>query len=317
MYINKQDIINFNIRISSLDLDKQFKLTAVLSDRYTHGFPKKEMFTKFKYKYTEGIRPENLPYLDEFNYYYYTKPEISEKTQNNIEELTKLYELTKSIDSNTFDNHINTVIAIGKIAKFKDNLYKEIEKNIVINKKDELEKCLLSILTNYIEEEQIKLVINENMNLEIFDKLITIIYKKFPGLENMELKYKIVDLIKLAKWMVFAQEIKYLEDVEESNNFDSVMERVFRIYENKFIEDNVNLLEEYFENLNRVEENFLEFYKTVGLDRAIELVVSNIQNQDEKEIISNYLRDSASIEEPIQGMCASFDILENIFNIKN
>ncbi len=317
MYINKQDIINFNNRISLLDLDKQAKLKAVLEDRYTHGFPNKEIFTKFKYKYTEGIRPENLPYLDEFNYYYYTKPEICEKTQNNIEELTKLYELTKTIDSNTFDNHVNLVIAVGKIAKFKDNLYKEIEKNIVINKKDELERCLVYMLKNYIEEEQVKSVINENMNLGIFDKFVSIIYQKLPGLENIKLKYKIVDLIKLAKWMVFAQEIKYLEDIEESNNFDSVIERVIQIYSNKFIEDNVNLLEEYFQNLNIIEENFLEFYKTVGIDRAIELVVSNIQNPDEREIISNYLRDSASIEESIQGMHASFDILENIFNIKN
>ncbi len=317
MYINKQDIQNFNTRIESLDSTKKARLAAVLEDRYIHGFPKKELFTKFKYKYTEGIKPENLPYLDEFNYYYYTEPKICEKTKNNIGELTKLYELTKTIDSNTFDNHINTVIAIGKIAKFKDNLYKEIEKSIVINKKDELERCLIYMLNTYIEEEQIKSVINENMNFEIFDKFVSIIYKKFIGLENMKLKFKIVDLIKLAKWMVFAQEIKYLEDIEESHNFDSVMERVIQIYENKFVIDGVNLLEQYFENLNIIEENFLEFYKTVGIDRAIELVVSNIPNQDERDIISNYLRDSASIEESIQGMHASLDILENIFNIKN
>jgi len=311
MYINEQEVSEFFTRIK-LSENKD-KLTEILFNRYEYGFPNKVMFTKYKYNYSEGIKAENLPYLDEFNHYYYTKINLSPELTNTIGELKKLHGIIETINDKTFGNPRDLIISISKVSKIQYNLYKQIEKQVILDKLNELEKCLNHLLQNILTPEMIKSTIEENMNWDLFDALYAKVKSQFmhnPILFG-QLILKTKTLIAVAKWTCFSQEIKYLEDIEESYNLDGLLESVLRMYENKFIEDGVNQLEVYSEYLENIENTFLENYEKIGLDQTINQIISTIELPDEKEMISEYLYSTASIEKSMESINKTLELLMN------
>ncbi len=302
MYINEQELSEFFTRIKSSE--NKDKLIEILFDRYYKGFPNKVIFTKYKYNYNEGVKPENLPYLDEFSNYYYNKINFSPNMTNTIGELKKLYSIIDTINDKTFGNPRDLVISISKISKIQSSIYEQIEKQVILDKQEQLEKCLSHLLQDILTPEIIKSTIQENMNWGVFDVLYAKIKSQFmhnPILfASLILKSK--TLLGVAKWMCFAQEIKYLEEIEENYNLDGLMERVSRMYEHKFIEEGTNKLEEYYQYIENIENTFLENYEKMGLDQTINQILSTIELEEEKVMISDYLYSTASIEKSMENI---------------
>lgn len=312
MYINSQEVSEFFTRINSLK--NKDKLIAILFDRYEYGFPNKFMFSKYKYKYNEGIKAENVDYLDEFNHYYYTKVNMGPEIEKIIGELKKLYDITDTINEKTFISPRDFVVSLCKVTNIQSNLHEQIEKQVILNKQSELEKCLSHLLQDILTPEIIKSTIEENTNWGLFDALYAKVKSQFMHnpIEYGKLILKSKTLLGVAKWMCFSQEIKYLEEIEETYNFDGIIERVFRLYENKFIENGVNKLEEYSQYIENIEKTFLENYKTIGIDQTINQILSTIELEEEKEMISDYLYSTASIEKSMESIDKTMEWFVNI-----
>ena len=65
---------------------------------------------------------------------------------------------------------------------------------------------------------------------------------------------------------------------------------------------------EYIEN---IENTFLENYEKFGLDETINQILSTIESSDEKEMISDYLYSTASIEKSMESINKTFEFLMN------
>jgi hypothetical protein len=318
MITNSEYLSNFYFKISHLDEEKKKIFNSILEERYTHGFPNKVVCgRKYEYKYSDGLKKENIPFLDEFNYYYYDKYIPSEELKNIIDKIKNLYDLVQTIDDKTFKTPANLVVSIFKIGNIKRKLFEEMEIVILKEKSTILRNSLLKMLDGFLSKDIIEKRLHETKTFEIFDNLFEDVNNEINSyfMPNINLNAK--KFIKIIKWMIIAEDIKYFDEIEETYFFENKIETIFSMYENKFIEGEVNHLEEYAMLIGRVEQAFIEMMerKETATDKeAIDLIVNSLSVSDEeKYMIEDYLYNVSEIENTMKKMINTLDELTFMF----
>jgi len=319
MLANADKISRFILKISSLEEEKKNRFNSILETRYTEGFPNKIVGKKYKYKYSEGIKKDDLPYLDEFNYYYFEEYTPSEELLKIIKKFDNLLSLIKMIDENTFTSPANFCVSIFKIGNIKSKIYEEIEIQIMNEKREMLEKSLHNLLKDILDKDVINKTLSEEKTFDIFDKLYDDVNVNINGFFMPSVNLRAKKFIRLVKWMVFADEIKYLEEIEEKYNIDEDMNKIFSQYENRFIEGDVNHLDEYTLMLDSISNTFIEMSNTSKIPERelIDNIVNSLHVSDEeKYMIEDYLLDTSKIEGTMQRMIDTIGQLEYMIQEK-
>lgn len=319
MLANSDKISRFINKISSLDEEKKDRFNSILETRYLNGFPNKVVGRRFKYKYTEDIKKDDLPFLDEFNYYYYEEYTPSEELLNIINKLSDLKELIKTVDENTFTTPAKFCVSIFKIGNIKSKIYDELEMQIIKEKSEMLEKSLHNLLKDILDKDVINKTLSKEKTFSVFDTLYDDVNINIPGFFMPSVNLKAKTFIRLVKWMVLADEIMYLEEIEEKYNIDNDMNKIFEMYENKFIENDVNLLEEYTLMLDDISNVFIQICEREKIPEkeAIDKIVNALQVSDEeKYMIEDYLWDTSKIEGTMKRMIDTINQLEHMITNK-
>lgn len=283
--ISIEDYQDFLTKIKSLDQDIQVKLESILNKRLDGILPKKYMFSHEqinKYDYTYDLDENLISFLDLFDKYYYPQQlvddNICNKINDNLNILHEIYRTCKNLDKNSFKNISEIMLFFGKIGDSLYDTYKKIETTFLNNKKD----MLINILLSYFKNNDINIdIINSILedSIDINDFFNKIEFKLNENIRNnfklygnfMEVIIDTKNKLFIIQWYIFSNEMKFLDKINIIEyNIQNIIENLSEIYENKFIkknsieldngiiiEEEINLLNEYTNNLNNIEKELV------------------------------------------------------------